>query len=71
MRFDQVAHDGKSQTQPAVLSRENFIRLPEAVEDVGQKFTRDACAIVVDDQTGTTSRTLQADFDVPTGGLKK
>ncbi len=70
MRLDQVAHDGKSKAKPPVPSEMNFFRLPEAVEDIGQKLTWDAGAGVVYNDTGASSGALQPDFDLPPCGRK-
>ena len=48
VQLDQVTHDREPEAEAAVRARGRAVRLPEALEDVGQELRRDALAGVAD-----------------------
>src|SRR5688572_3554537 len=65
MQFYEMAHDGKSQTEPAVLACSRGVVLPEPVEDVREQIGADPRSAVDDADLDVRVHALQEHRDPP------
>src|SRR5215510_9200794 len=68
MQLGQLFDQRQPQPQAAEAPRHRSVGLPEAVEDVRQKFRLDALAVVADDDADALGVALHSQFDLPAFG---